>query len=172
MEGADRSKNIMGVLDETLKRITEQAALYLRRAAWERRLHTTFSATLAILGVAAPTLVAYDFQTPPSTIKFVAIAMTAITGAAGTLQATFRWSDRYRRTSLTALALAELESSTRMALYDMSDTDGAMSVDKAYKLNESAQQELQKIIRRHIEGEVAIVTHSMQSNSKKLKNPG
>lgn len=65
---------------------------------------------------------------------------------------------------MTALALAELESSTRLQLYDIRDTEDSLKVySKAYALNESSQKKMQRIIRRHIEGEVALVTQDSEA---------
>ena len=154
-----RVEEIVGILDQTIERIAGEARTYGMRVASERRYHTGFGAALAVLSVAAPTLVTYQTQTPGALFQIIAIVLTAIVGAAGSLQATFRWGDRFRRTSLTALALDELESTTRLERLDILHTRDDMTVyRRAFDLNESAQRKLQRIVRRHIEGEVAIVT--------------
>lgn len=69
MGNPERVQKILEVIDETLTRIKDQADLYHRRAQSERRWHTWFGATLAILGVAAPTLVTYEVQSPRSVCR-------------------------------------------------------------------------------------------------------
>src|SRR5215210_5827077 len=134
-EQAERVNKILDVVEKSLERIHAEAESFHRKADSERRYHTWFSAALAVLGVAAPTLVTYQIQSKDgSGLALIAILLTAIVGAASALQATFRWSDRFRRTSLTALALDELESSTRLELYDIRDTGDDMKVyHRAYE---------------------------------------
>ena len=165
MDTTERVKQLQAVLDDTLRRISHEAALYRHRAQNQRLYHTSFGATLAVLGVAAPALVTYQTQHQSATFQLIAIFLTGVVGAAGALQATFRWGDRFRRTSLTALALEELESNTQLARNDIFDTDDAIKIyQKAYELNVSSQKELQRIVRQHIEGEVALVSPKPEEN--------
>ncbi|HXG95495.1 MAG TPA: DUF4231 domain-containing protein [Gemmatimonadales bacterium] len=147
------------VLDKTLKRVKDEATIYTRRAGRERFLYTAFSGALAVLAVATPALVTYQSQVDNPTISLVAILVSAVAGAGTALQATFRWGERFRRTRLTALELDELASATQLQEHDILDSEDKPKVfQKVYELNQSAARQLQAILRRHTEAEVALVT--------------
>jgi|CXWL01.1.fsa_nt_gi hypothetical protein len=158
MDTSDRVKRILGVLDKTLAGVQAEREKYHLRAEQEGRLHKWFSATLALVGVAAPAFVTYVTGEQGTGLRLAAILLTAIASATASLQTTFRWGDKYRRTSLTALALRELESTTQLSILELTDSIDELQVYKgAYTLNEAVERRLQKIIRKHIEGEVALV---------------
>lgn len=155
----ERINKAREILDQTLTRVEKEAGTYEARAARERKLHQCFSAGLAILAVAAPALVTYQSQVHNPTISMIAILVTAVAGAGTTLQSTFRWGDRFRRTRLTALELSELVSITRLRKQDMPDQpDVVKSFQQFYELNQAVAKRLQAIVRRHIEAEVSLVS--------------
>jgi precorrin isomerase len=87
MEQTERVDKVMAVLNDSILRIAAQAETFRRRANLERRYHMWFSASLAVLGVAAPTLVTYQARFDNSILQIPTILLVAIAGAAGALQA-------------------------------------------------------------------------------------
>jgi hypothetical protein len=152
----DRTKKAIEILDQTISRIKDEAAVYERRAHRDRRTYAQSRILTAFLGVIAPAIVTYQIQN--TAFQFAAILLTGLAGVAATLQATFRWGDSFGRTRLTALALEELWSNTELRKQALLDTDDLMRVYReAYELNDGASKEERRIIRSQIEGEVSMV---------------
>jgi hypothetical protein len=164
----DRVAKQLTTLDETLAGVKNEVAKYEADARREGSLHKAFTATLAVLAVAAPALVTYQTQTHgPAWLPFLVIFVTTIGGAGTALQGVFRWGDRFRRTRLTELELRELYSSVKLERQDIEDTDDPIKVySKISALNQKAATGLQAILRNHIEAEVALVAPPTEFKDK------
>jgi hypothetical protein len=129
------------------------------RAERNRKADTRFRFLTALLGVIAPALV--TFQTTQAGNPFWALAAVLVTGLVGaiaTLQAAFRWSDRYCQTQLSAFTLDELRGRVRETL-DLAETmDG--SLDRLKHLQTEftkCSSERRRILRELTEAEVNLV---------------
>lgn len=167
----DRIDRQLEVLDATLSQVQREAGRYDTDARRQGLLHRGFTASLAVLAVAAPALVTYQTQAKnsPGWLVLVVILVTAIAGAGTALQGVFRWGDRFRRTRLTALELGELYSATRLKRQDIEDTDDPVKVfSQISELNHNSAARLQAIVRNHIEAEVALVASPTPDKESKL----
>jgi hypothetical protein len=155
----DRIAKQFAVLDRTLGQIHSEVRRHESDAKTQGQLHRWFTATLAVLAVAAPALVTYQTQnTGQAWLPFFVIGVTAIAGAGTSLQSAFRWGDRFRRTKLTALELSELYSATELERQDIEDTDDPVKVfSKISELNQRAAKALRTVVRNHIQAEVALI---------------
>ena len=146
-------------LDQTIQRVSKEAIRFRRQASSQQRNHMWFKAITAVLGVAAPALVTYQTSVELAPYYLLTIFLVGVAGASATLQATFRWGEKYGRTRLTALALEEIESDLLMAKEDILDSDDKLKIyQKLRSLNEQASNKRKDIYRKQIEAEVQIVT--------------
>jgi Protein of unknown function (DUF4231) len=168
----DRIEGQLKVLDETLDRVQKEAERYNTDARRQGLLHRGFTASLAVLAVAAPALVTYQTQAKSASgwLVLVVILVTAIAGAGTALQGVFRWGERFRRTRLTALELDELYSATQLKRRDIVETDDPVKVfSQISELNHNSASRLQAIVRNHIEAEVALVAAPTSDKESKAR---
>jgi hypothetical protein len=164
----DRTRKAIEILDQTIKRIRNEALSYEQRAHRDRRTYAQSRIVTAFLGVIAPAVVTYQIQN--TAFQLLAIVLTGLAGVAATLQATFRWGDSFGRTRLTALALEELWSNTELQKQALVDSDDSIRIYReAYELNDNASSEERRIIRVQIEGEVSMVREPQEQ--QKTINP-
>jgi membrane protein YdbS with pleckstrin-like domain len=143
-----------------------------KRAARNRRWDNWFRLSTALLGVVAPALV--TFQTTRAGNSYWALAAVLVTGLVGaiaTLQAAFRWNERYCQSQISAFALDELRGHVRETL-DLAETmDGP--IDCMTRLqNEltTASSERRRILRQLMEQEVNLVKQVSERQAQ-LPNP-
>ena len=165
MVDEEQVTRVIEFLDRTIQRVSDEAREHHRRARRERRYHHVFGTVIAVLSVATPALVTYQTQVAEPLFQFAAILLTAIAGAGTTLQATFRWGQRFRQTRLAALELDELESNTRLERdYIELEENPLERYHLARQLNESCHKGLLRAMRKQIETEVATVTLERESH--------
>ncbi len=151
------------ILEETVESIESAAAIEQRRAQRLRWSNSAFSFAAAILGVGAPTLVTYFVQTPTAstTLKLIAILAAAFAGATTGLLNTFRWGQRYGHSSLAAISLRELASSTRLRLLDVARTTKPEAIpEKLHLINHESQKQMFDILRSVVQNEAAVFSKS------------
>jgi hypothetical protein len=152
--------NIMNarlLLEETLAKIDREAVRFSRRANYERRNHYILNYMIMILSVLAPIMVTLQTQLDGTAWKVIAVVITALAGASATLQASFRWRERYRLTRMTALELEDLSSNTRAEQYRayMNSTDQE-SFDQLVEINRRTRGTLSKVFRDYFHAETNI----------------
>ncbi len=158
----------LDVLRRTVEKIDQAATEQENRSKQLRKSHGAVSFAAAILGVGAPTLVAYFAQSPNvgTYLKLFAIIFAALAGATTVLLNTFRWGERYGQASLAAISLRELASSTRLLLYDLKQAaDSASGYDKEElkRANRNSQQQMFDILRSVVQNEAAIFSKNPPS---------
>jgi hypothetical protein len=156
-------RNPEDIIEETVDRIEGAAAAEQARSKRLRWSNSVFSFAAAILGVGAPALVTYFAQSPngSSTLKVVAILSAAFAGATTVLLNTFRWGQRYGQSSLAAISLRELASSTRLRLHDIKRTTNAEAIpEKLHLINHESQKQMFDILRSVVQNEAAIFSKS------------
>ncbi len=148
------------LLNDTFKKLGAEKDKYSKWGRWLKRWNTFFNASTVLLSVVAPALVTYQTQQSGGGdgLTFVAIAFVGVAGAAATLRTVFRFSERFGYTTLTGLALQELESNSRLDLEDMlNSAEGVDIHSKLSDLNRNTQRVMNEIIKAYIEREVAAV---------------
>jgi hypothetical protein len=151
------------ILEQTIMRIDDAAKEQKMRSRNLRWSNSTFSFAAAILGVAAPTLVTYFAQSPNagSSLKLLAIFAAAFAGATTVLLNTFRWGQRYGRSSLAEISLRELASSTRLRLHDINRTTTEQAVpEKLHLLNYESQKQMFDILRSVVQNEASVFSRN------------
>lgn len=167
-EDSERTEKQLAILRLTTERIQKETTRYNRDRDRSRTASRFIPGALAVLGVAAPSLVTYQTQVdkPSGWLIALTILVTAIAGAASTLQAIFRWDERYRRTLLTSLALSLLESNTVFQREEIVATLNGADTDKRLRdLNRKARRDLLRIIREDVESEAKLVSQESVTRS-------
>ena len=149
-------------LQDTLDTIDSEAKTYRDKQRRNGIANTWFRAALAVLGVAAPSLVAYQTQVESRPLLvLLTIGLTALAGAAVNLQAIFSWGERYTRAMLTALNLEELSSDTKSIRQEILGVhDELYQLRELRRLNEDAAKILHSTIRENVQAEAKLVTQS------------
>jgi hypothetical protein len=150
-------------LEGTLQRIEAEAQEYRKKEGRHGFANTWFRAGLAVLGVAAPALVTYQTQVEGEPLLvLLTIGLTALAGAAATLQAIFRWGDRYKQAILAAINLEELSSNTKNVRQQiMAVNDDLYQLQGLKKLNEDAGNILRTTIRTYVQAEAELATQDI-----------
>jgi hypothetical protein len=145
-------------LEQTLERIDREVQKYRRKESRNGAANTWFRASLAVLGVAAPSLVTYQTQVEGEPLLvLLTIGLTALAGASGTLGAIFRWGDRYTRSMLTAQALEDLGSKTRGLRQEiLAVRDQPYQLSGLRALNEDAGEMLRSTINKYVQAEAEL----------------
>jgi len=132
----------------------------------------------AILGVGVPTLVAYFAQSKEVGIylKLFVVLCAALAGATTILLNTFRWGQRYGQSSLAAISLHELASSTRLLLYDLklaakSEKSGSYNKEVLQRVNRNSQKQMFDILRSVVQNEAAIFSKEPDASDSYSKKP-
>jgi hypothetical protein len=173
MEVQARQDELMSAIGSSLNDIKVQVSEYRKIANRNRRLHVGFATLLAVLGVAAPALVTYQTQVDNEWLKLSAILLTSLVGASAVLQATFGWNDAYRRSSLTALALDELQANAESQLTEsLATTDRLASTIRLSELRTGLHREKRRILREQIEAELSIASHESSTASPRVSGGG
>jgi hypothetical protein len=147
-------------LEETTNRIDAEARAYKVKQRRNGAANTWFRASLAVLGVGAPSLVTYQTQVEGEPLLvLLTIGLTALAGATANLQAIFRWGERYTRAMLTALNLEELSSNTKSVMQEITAVDDELfQLRELRRLNEDAGKILRRTIRKDVQAEAELVT--------------
>jgi hypothetical protein len=146
------------ILKESIESIEREAKSQISRAWKLRWSNSMFTFSSAVLGVGAPTLVTYFAQDPNAGImKFVAISAAAFAGATTILITTFRWGERFGQSSLAAISLQELASSTKLQLQDAKRTAKSDALPEIFhRINHESQKQMFDILRRVIQNEAVL----------------
>lgn len=164
MEQGDESP--MAIVLRTIKQVEGEAAREERRSLWLRRASSTFTFAAAVLGVGAPTLVTYFLQDGEASeiMKLVAILAAAFAGATTVLLNTFRWGQRFGTSSLAAIALRELASTTRLRLQDALRTVKEEAIpEKLAGLNHRTLESMYEIARSVVRNEADVFSRTPEA---------
>jgi hypothetical protein len=161
----DPTDSSESILKESIASIEKEARSQIARARNLRWSNSVFTFASAILGVGAPTLVTYFAQDPAAGImKFVAILVAAFAGATTILITTFRWGERYGQSSLAAISLQELASSTKLRLQDAKRTSKPEALPEVlHRINHESQKQMFEILRRVIQNEAVLFSKTPDS---------
>ena len=173
-EIAQRMEMLREEVDQTALDIERRANDLGVRAVRARRFDTCFRATTAILAVAAPAFVTYSTQSDATAVyKLVAILVSAIAGAAATLQAVFGFRQTYIQFATAELDLrdvvSELRSSTTTYFNQGDQLAAVGAIETVVANSRRAATAREFAIRRQ-----AIVDYSSQisedSNRRQISN--
>lgn len=162
----ERAQAVESALDSTLNAIRDKAQQYQQLAESQRRRYNWARAATVVLGVLTPTFVTFQTQYHASAkvaivLGIIAIAVTASTGIVTGLQAAFRWGEGFGRASTTSLELDELASATDLATLSLrSSPDHTLKHTELTRHREGALRQMHLIVRKYIEGELALVTEA------------
>ncbi len=156
---SEKTESATTLLEETIKDIKKDRTSYSKKGERLRILNSFFNVSTVILGVAAPAFVTFQTQqSGPGILMYISIFLVAIAGATATLRGVLRWGERFGYTTLTALALRELETTTQLDREDILTTvKDEFICGKIFELNRKTQHRRSEIIKRYLEREVAVV---------------
>lgn len=164
---AQRADKYKGMLDRLRIDLERDFAGEQHRAGRSRSADVYFRFLTALLGVIAPALVTYQTTQNNQYWGLAAVLVTGLVGALATLQASFRWGERYCQTQLAAHALDELKSSVIQTLDHAEVVD-----DPAERLihlkneYERASAERRRIRKQLMEAEVSLVRQLSQGSGQ------
>lgn len=161
-------------LEKVVAQIDDEADSHEREAATLRLLNSSFNFASVVLGIAAPTLVAYFTRVDgPELLGLIAILLVAFAGATGILSNTFRWGERFAHTRLAAICLRELFASTRLEGLDLERTVRPEALPEMLsRLSSRAMKELHEITRSVVEREVAVIRKQRERIAASLPDAG
>lgn len=171
---APESNSSEKILEESIQSIEREARSQNSRAWKLRWSNSIFTFASAVLGVGAPTLVTYFAQDPNAgtIMKFVAILAAAFAGATTILITTFRWGERYGQSSLAAISLQELASSTKLQLQDAKRTAKQEALPEVFhRINHESQKQMFDILRRVIQNEAVLFSKTPDSLVSNTQTP-
>ncbi|MBI3194908.1 MAG: DUF4231 domain-containing protein, partial [Ignavibacteriae bacterium] len=154
----ERVKKLFNILNNTIEKITSKAAEFNKRAREERFYHYLFSVLAATFSVLTPIFVSLENQVNERWFNFLTLFVSSVSAIVASIVTTFRWGEKYRQTSLTALELDELDSDTQLQRLNIEESGNTLDIyHKARELNEYSQRKIKKIIREYIEAEIKII---------------
>jgi hypothetical protein len=161
-------------IDTILKEIDREAQQFRDRAKGQERLNRYATAILAILAIAAPSLVTFVLAKGGNDrngrfVLFV-VFVTAVGGAGNTLLGIFRWGERYRRSQLTGMELDQLSRSAKGRLWRIGLSPPVKEKDLE-ELAEEVGTRYQEIIRNHIESETSLLPPPLPETPALVRPP-
>lgn len=170
----ERASAVEGALNSTLASIRAKALELEKLADRQRRRYNWARSATVILGVLTPTFVTFQTQHSGGSpqlafwLGILAIGITAATGIVTGLQAAFKWGEGFGRATTASLELGELVDATDLdTLVVRTSQDSMLKHTELMKYQERALRQKDLIIRKYIEGELAVIREADRAQQDK-----
>ena len=167
MDNEKRIERLCETLRQLGNGIDSESQRVERVARNELRLFRLLNSLFAILGVAAPTILAYHKDAPGSPWVLVGIILSASTGAWAAVQAINRWGDRYKSSFMASHQLSHLATDAKMLLEDVAT--GGEHMENYHRLKtgiKDVTERYSQIRKTLVDTQLALVDKSMDEIKK------